>query len=184
MLRHDHVRLAACLAHTVPGVSIELLCSNDERLIVAHHRLDAHFSPCELRTALLADDQPGMPRFVDVVLDATITAGLHHLGGGLFERQSGDHSERWFATLLDYEQLDDVLMTNQFELPDRAVEVRLLPDLQLGVTAVRVICAPQFVERVDEVASWALAACMVAELIIEVDGTRHPTNHTNTRNHP
>jgi hypothetical protein len=184
MLWHDHVRLAACLAHTVPGVTVELVCSNDERLIVAHHRLDAHFSPCELRTALLADDQPGLPRFVDVVVDATITAGLQHLGGGLYERYCDLHTERWFATLLDHEQLGDVLGANQFDLPNHAVDVRLLPDRELGVTAVRVICDGAFVGRIDEVASWALAACMVAELIIEVDPTQHSNNPTNTRNHP
>ena len=66
MLRHDQLRLTACLAHTTPGVTVELHCSNDEHLIVAHHRLDVHFSPCELRTALLADDRLGVPRFADV----------------------------------------------------------------------------------------------------------------------
>jgi hypothetical protein len=125
MLRPDQLRLTACLAHTVPGVNVELTCSNDERLIVAHHRLDAHFSPCELRTALIA------------------VAG------------------------------------NEFDLPDHAVDVRLLPDRELGVTAVRIICEGAFAGRVDAVASWALAACMVDELLTDL----HP-DHTNTRNYP
>jgi hypothetical protein len=179
MLRHDQLRLIACLAHTTPGVTVELVCNNDERLIVAHHRLDAHFGPCELRTALLADDRHGMPRFADVVTDATITAGLHHLGGGLFERHTDEHAERWFATLLDHERVGEILADNEFEMPDHAIDVRLLPDRELGVTAVRVICEGAFAGRVDVVASWALAACMVDELLADL----HP-NHTNTRNHP
>ena len=179
MLRHDQLRLAACLAHTAPGVTIELVCTNDERLIVAHHRLDAHFSPCELRTALLADDRHGVPRFADVVSDATITAGLHHLGGGLFERRTDEHDERWFATLIDHQRVGHILAGNEFGLPVHAVDARLLPDPELGVTAVRIICDGAFAGCVDEVSSWALAACMVDELLTDL----HP-NPTKTRNHP
>jgi hypothetical protein len=186
MLRHDHIRLATCLAHTAPGVTLELVCSNEERLIVAHHRLDAHFSPCELRTALLTESQPGMPQFADVVTEAAITFGLHHLGGGLYERRGDLPAERWFATLLDHEHVVEVFTSNPFDLPDHAVDVRLLPDPELGVTAVRLACNGDFVGRVDEVASWALAACMVAELIAALHPARHTnavnTTPTNTRN--
>lgn len=179
MPRHDCIRLATCLAHTVAGVTIELTCCNGEHLVVAHHRLDAHFTPCELRTALLADMRPGVPRFADVVTAATITAGLRHVGGGLYERHSERGAERWFATLLDDQQLDDLLASNPFDLPDHAVDVRLLPDAALGVTAVCVVCDDDVALRLDEIASWALAACMVAELISETH--RNPIN---TRNHP
>ena len=181
MRRHDQLRLATCLAHTAPGVTIELVCSNDERLIVAHHRLDAHFSPCELRTAMLADDRHGVPRFSDVVVDATITAGLRHLGGGLYERRDEERDERWFATFLDHERVGDIFAGNDFDISDDAMDVRLLPDRELGVTAVRVTCDEAFSKRIDVVASWALAACMVDELLTDL----HPNHtNTNTRNHP
>jgi hypothetical protein len=158
MLRHDHLRMATCLAHTIPGVTVELACCNDEHLIVAHHRLDADFSPCELRTAVLAGFEPGLPRFVDIVIDAAITTGLHHLGGGLYERDE----ERWFATFLGVDQLHEVLAASPVDLLDAAVDICLYPDSELGVSAVRIACDAA---RLDEIASWAVAACMVAELI-------------------
>jgi hypothetical protein len=165
MSRHDLIRLAACLAHSAPAVTLNLVCRNEDRLDVTHHRLDADFSPCELRTALLADSEPGLPQFADVVTDATVTAGLRHLGGGLYERNGDRQSERWFATLLDHEQVVEVLESSPFDLPEHAVDVQLLPDRELGVTAVRIVCVGDFCGRVDEVAAWALAACMVVELI-------------------
>jgi hypothetical protein len=177
MIRPDHLCLATCLAHTVPGVTIELVFCNDEHVVVAHHRLDAHFSPCELRSALLADHQPGVPRFADLVTDASITSGLLHLGGGLYERRGDQGAERWFATLLDDVRLGDVFRSNPFDLPDHAVDVQLLPDPDLGATAVCVTCDDQNAGSLDEVASWALAACMVSELLADV----HPTP-INTRN--
>jgi hypothetical protein len=182
MLRDDRIRLAACLAHTAPGVTVELSCCNDEHLIVAHHRLDAHFSPCELRTALIAEDQPGVPRFAEVVADAEITAGLHHCGGGLYERRGDQTAERWFATLLDHEAVYVILGPHQFDLPHDAVDVRLLPDVQLGVTAVRITCDAVHAGYLDEVASWALAACMVGELLAAALPTSH--HRMNTRKNP
>jgi hypothetical protein len=149
MSRHDLIRLTACLAHSVPGVTLELVCCNEDRLLVTHHRLDADFSPCELRTALLWDSQPGLPRFADVVVDATMTAGLRHLGGGLYGRNGDGRSERWFATLLDDKQVVEILASNPFGLPEHAVDVQLLPDRELGVTVVRIVCADDFGGRVD-----------------------------------
>jgi hypothetical protein len=177
MLRHDLLRLTTCLGHVVPGVTIELVCCNDDQLIVASHRLDAHFTPCELRSALLADTQPGLPRFVDVVKAFSITAGLRHLGGGLYERHAERGDERWFATVLDADRVDDVFASNPFAVRDDVVDARLLPDPQFGVTAVCI--AHDDSACLDLVASWALAACMVAELINDL---HH--DPMNIRNHP
>jgi hypothetical protein len=168
MLGHDLIRLTTCLGHVVPGVTIELICSNDEHLIVASHRLDAHFTPCELRSAVLADRQPGVPRFADVVTSFSITAGMNHLGGGLYERRCEDRDERWFATTLTHPEVDEVFGSSPFELPDNAVDARLMPDSQLGATAVCVVSDSDHSARLDEISSWALAGCMVAELIADL----------------
>jgi hypothetical protein len=189
MFRHDLIRLAACLAHSAPGVTLELVCCNEERLVVTHHRLDADFSPCELRTALIAEGQPGIPQFADVVIDATITVGLRDLGGGLYEGSGDRQSERWFATLLDDAQVVEILESNPFDMPEHAVDVQVLPDRQLGVTAVRIVCVGAFSGRVDEVAAWALAACMVVELIADDapvgdDPSAPESNIIRTKHHP
>ena len=102
----------------------------------------------------------------------------------MYERRGGRETERWFATLLGHEDLEVILQSNPFDLPDNAVDVRLLPDIELGVTAVRIVCDEPFATSVDEVASWALAACMVAELVADVQSVAqeiHP-NPINTRN--
>ena len=67
MIDADTIRLATALAHTVPGVVLELRCCNDDVLTVAHRRLDAQLDPCQLRAALLAVRRAGRPHLSDAL---------------------------------------------------------------------------------------------------------------------
>ena len=161
-----HLRLAAVLAHSVPGVTLELHCRTGERLVVADRRLDAHLTTCQLRAALLST-----PRLADVVHAVSVRCGLHELGGRVY--RSGE--ERWLVTYLPVDVLFGLFTTNPLDLPDEAIAVSLRPDLDLGATAVRITAAdPDHACRLDEVALWATAACVVEEL---VRGLGHEMSH-------
>lgn len=164
------LRLAACLAHTVPGVSLSLTCRHGGEVLVSYACLGAQLDPCQLRAGLLCPGVPGVPRLADVVVRVDVANGLLDLGGGLYERSHpGAASERWFVTSLDHEHVVDLLRTGPTDLPDDAMAVTVKPDVGLGVCAVCIRCDDRLnQDRLDEVALWALSTCMVAELLAEL----------------
>lgn len=164
------LRMAACLAHTVPGVSLVLTCGHGNEILVSYSCLGAQLDPCQLRAGLLCPGVPGVPRLADVVVRVDVANGLLDLGGGLYERSHpGAASERWFATSLDHALVVDLLRAAPADLPDDAIGVTVKPDLGLGVCAVCIRCDdPAYHDRLDEVAVWALSTCMVAELLAEI----------------
>jgi hypothetical protein len=154
--------LAAVLAHSGAGVTLELHCQSGDRLIVADRRLDAHLNTCQLRAALLAPARLGLPHVADAVRAVSVHAGLHDLGAGVYAR--GD--ERWLATYLPADVLVDLFASNPFHFPDESIAVSLRPDVELGATAVRITAPdPRHAWRLDEVALWATSTCAVEELV-------------------
>ena len=168
----EQLRFATVLAHTVPGVLLELTCCNGERITVGYGILGSQLTPCQLRGALLAPPGTGIPRLGDAVVAVDITSGLEHLGVGLYQR-GGDLAagERWFGSTLPHEQIGGLMATAPPDVPHQSCAVRLVPDSELGVTAVRVAAASDHAlatsAQLDEVAFWALSACMVAELDVQ-----------------
>jgi hypothetical protein len=169
----QQIRLATALAHTVPGVLVELTCSNGERLTVGYGVLGTQATPCQVRTALLVDAGPGAPRLVEAVTGVEIVKGLDHLGGGLYQRGgTGPHpGERWFATTLAHDHVERLLAAAPVDLPHDTCSVGLSPDPELGITTVRVAArahdATTTTAQLDEVAFWVLSACLVTELDVE-----------------
>ena len=176
MIDLDALRLATALAHTVPGVVLELECGNGDTLAVAHRRLDAHLDPCQLRSAVLASQRTGVPRLGELVAGVRVSGGLEDLGGGLHRRRSDHGEERWFATLLGAPDVTEEFEQFPSDVPDAAIDVRLHPDADLGATAVRMVAADAaHAHRLDEVGFRALALCMVAETVravLRVPGRR------------
>ena len=164
--RHaSHCRVATALAHCIPGVTLEVTCSNGDRLLVAHHRLDAQLDPCQFRLAVLAEQTVGMPGLADVVVAAELRSGVDDLGAGLYQRVGDSGDERWFATTLGPLGVNEVFDTCELDMIEQAMTARILPDSCLGVT---VVCLTvnhlPSAHRLDEVAAWSVAACLVAEL--------------------
>jgi hypothetical protein len=174
----EQLRLAVALAHSVPGVVLDLRCSNGEHVAVAAGLLGTQLTPCELRCALLAPPEPGLPRLVDAITSVEVAGGVDHLGLGLYARgPAGIGSERWFVTTLSHPRIAELLSQAPADLPHASCAVRLAPDRALGVTAVGVTAtAGAGTGALDEVAYWALAACLVDELI----DPSHPQGSTNT----
>ena len=177
--RLGHVREAACLAHVVPGVSLRIPLTNGEHLFVSHVCLGADLDPCQLRSALVVDRNHGLRLLSDTIVDAEIVSGLAHLGGGIYQRTDGATiDERWFTSTLHPNQLLDTLRNGA---PDDAttaaptsIDVVVKPDTDLGVSAVCVRCAdPADAGLLDEIALHALATCLVAELVGDLDHTTH-----------
>lgn len=193
----DLVREASCLAHVVPGVSLRLPLANDEHLLVSHVCLGADLDPCQLRSALIADRTHGLRLLTDMIIGAEIVSGLVDLGGGLYQRVWPGVAERWFTSTLDSRSLTETLCNCpagdvEIDLParsgahtalaagspttaadrslDRYFDIVIKPDDALGRSAVCVRCLDErAVHSLDEVATRALSACLVAELIGDLD---------------
>lgn len=166
----DRLHEAACLAHTVPGVSLRLTTVASDTILVSHGCLGATIDPCQLRTLLIAHDA-GAAAAVASVLRTEIVGGVVHLGGGLFQRSDPDAAdERWFVTSLGHDSI--VAIVDRCPLADESgagftVAVTVKPDLALGWCAVRVRDERGDAAALDVVATWLLTACLVDELIGE-----------------
>lgn len=192
-LQLDFVREASCLAHVVPGVSLRLPLANDEHLLVSHVCLGADLDPCQLRSALIADRTHGLRMLTDMIVGAEIVSGLVELGGGLYQRVWPGVAERWFTSTLCPQMLAETLCNCpagevDVDIPahgepahveaggdhhNRYFDIVIKPDEALGRSAVCVRCLDErAVHSLDEVAMRALAACLVAELISDLDGAR------------
>ena len=116
---------------------------------------------------LLAPPRSEERRVVDAVVGVEVVAGLLDIGGGLYQRRGPDgEDERWFATFVPERRTAELFARCPVDLPDASVRAMLKPDLELRVMAVQLWCADrQLGTGLDEVASWAVAACMVEELL-------------------
>lgn len=167
-LRLDDLRLMAALAHAAPGVTLGLATGASRELAVAHHRLDAGLDPCQLR-GLVAAARRGRPTpLLDHVVGVRVARGLEDLGGGIFRRAHGATEQRWVAMLVPHEVVVDVLASCPIDLPDDALHVRVAVDTELATTTLCLTAAHGlWAWRLDELAVWAHAACLVAELTSE-----------------
>jgi len=166
MVDEGMLRMVTALGHGVPGVTLRLRFVNDEELVVAAHRLDAHLDPCQLRAAVLVPPRPGAGRLVDDISAVEVHLGLQDLGGGLYRRGGPDGEERWFATLLGPAALGELLDRCPVDVPDESMAAAVKPDEELGATLVCVTANhPSVSAHLDAVASWALGVCMVEELL-------------------
>jgi len=175
--RLGHVREAACLAHVVAGVSLRIPLTNGEHLFVSHVCLGADLDPCQLRSALIVDRNHGLRLLSDTIIDAEIVSGLTHLGGGIYQRSAAAFDERWFTSTLHPNQLVDTLRDcahDEAAADSTPIDVVVKPDTELGVSAVCVRCVdPTAAGLLDEIAVRALATCLVAELVGDLDHTTH-----------
>ena len=156
----------AALAHTVRGVTLELESHQGDTLVIAHHRLDAHLTPCQLRSIIVHEQAHGVCRLLRSVVAVRIVVGLEDIGGGLHRRLGDEGEERWFTTTLSHDAVCELFSECPVELPEGAMRVIARPDSDLGVTVVEVAANhPAYEGELDVVATWALAAAMVDELI-------------------
>lgn len=163
------LREAISLAHTVPGAELRLLTERGELLVGRHPEHD--LSPCELRQAFLVGTTPNGRDCFRSIREAELGGSLHDLGGGMYETWPADGPvERWFATTLHPKDIVDVVEGCELDVPDDAVNAGVATDAPLGISAVRVTPSElEHQDRVDEVARWFLAQCVVEELIQRVE---------------
>lgn len=164
MLSSDHLREAACLAHTVPGTTLRLVTAVGQSLLVSRHCLGADLSPCQLRSMLLCRTGEHLAVAVTRI---DLVAGLAHVGGGIHARHGvGGIDERWFVTTLRHEHVEALLATCPV-VGTEHLDVSLAPDLELGLCAVR-LAADAHDPVLDEAALWSMAACLTDELVSDV----------------
>jgi len=155
----------ACLAHTVPGVTLRLWSVGGQELLVSYACLGADLDPCRLRAALLAGHGVGVERI-------EIVAGVAPLGGGVYQRtHPGAAAERWFVSSLDAGTLAAALAACR-DVPGFRTVVK--PDPELGVSAVCVVAEPGLsAGELDEVAVELLGTVLVEELLHQPLPTSH-----------
>lgn len=162
----EQLRLGVCLLHSLPG-AVGVVCTRSgERHLVAHHRMDAALTPCQLRAGLLEPVVPGAPHLAAVVDTVECTGGAVDLGAGLFQRSHPAASdERWFATTLTADEVLGLVDQVPADLEHPDVSVRIAADVELGACTVCVSAAAGVGLRLDEIACWLHGQCLVAELI-------------------
>ncbi|MAT07028.1 MAG: hypothetical protein CL424_18495 [Acidimicrobiaceae bacterium] len=156
----------ACLAHAVPGVSLRLIASSGDELLVSASCLGAELDPCRLRAAL-ATDRTGM-RIALTTERVEVVSGLVHVGGGLYQRTHPQGAgERWFVVASNPDRLVHLIASIHLDGPAAdEVEVTVGPDSLLGLCAVRIRAASDAaVARLDDLAFTVLAACVVDEFV-------------------
>lgn len=169
----DRVRHATLLAHSIEGVSLRLSAITGVELVVSYQCLNAELTPCQLRNLLLTPTAEH--EFVRCVSSVDVDRGLVHLGGGIYQPTApGTSRQRWFASGL---HPDDIAARLSDEgdgaIADDQFGVTLRADPELDLVAVGVSSLHPCVDQlVDEVATRALSACLVAELIAETTTSR------------
>lgn len=157
------VRLAVALAHSIPGVRLQVSLRDATTVLVGAGCLGA-LTPCQFRSAIL-DPERGAT-LLDAIDQTEIAGGLADLGGGLYARGTGASSERWFATTLMPAAVGEALSDHPAGVPGDAFEtiLRADPELSAGAVGLKAL-HPSHLGRLDEVAHWALTRCLVAELL-------------------
>jgi len=166
----ERLRLAVALGHAVPAAELRLHTVDGEVIVVAGHRT-ADVDPCAMRRIVQSSARPqGVDRARRVV-DVTIGGSLEDLGAGVHRVVRHGVEQRWIASLLEPHRIATVLATVAVDgVPHDAVQARLEPDPDLGVT-VLVVTSPdaRYRHHLDEFAAQAAAACYVEELRQSID---------------
>ncbi len=161
----ERILLATCFVHTVPRVAATIETFNGERFLVAEERSDAILTPCQLRSALLQPMTPGVPHLSAVVRSIEVVSGVVELGGGLYQRcHPSAADERWFVTTLELERILELADEVPATIDHADVSVRVIADTDLGACAVCLSADASVGLRLDELASWLNASCLVDEL--------------------
>ncbi|MEN9646382.1 MAG: hypothetical protein RL238_3051 [Actinomycetota bacterium] len=159
------LRLGACLLHAIPYAVGSIDIGQRGQHVVAHHRPDATLTPCQLRMGLLEPVVDGVPHLVDAITSLEVIGGAVDLGGGLF--QSGHPSgpeQRWFATRLSADAVEDIAARCPADLGHTDISVRVIADTDMDVCAIR-MSGDGAGLRLDAVACWLYEQCLVEELL-------------------
>ena len=159
------LRLAACLLHAMPHAVGGIEIGRGRQHLVAQNRHDAMLTPCQLRIGLIEPVIDGVPHLAHVISSLEVTGGAVDLGGGLF--QTGHPSgldERWFATTLRSEIVEEITAQCPPDIDHADIRVRVMADAELDVCAIRVSGNSAGL-RLDAVACWLYERCLVEELL-------------------
>lgn len=132
-------------------------------------------TPCQLREAVIAGRHGRGPSLTSAIHGVEIERGLRDLGAGLYERgHPCTNDERWMTTFLSQQATGIVLAGWHGDTNTEGIDARLIPDPGLGITVVCLAAPANSSCRLDSVASWAIAALLVAELTEPAALRTHP----------
>ena len=170
----ENLRLVTALVHAAPRAEMQLTRNDGSRLIVSSHpAADIHI--CAFRRVVMASACPARPDCSEWIDQVEVGGSLTAAGGGAYVRHDGEREHRWFATLLRPELVCDLLESlDVAEISDGAMTATLKPDAGLGVTVVSTAVDPSRPGAFGaELATTALQACLVEELVIDTHNSRN-----------
>jgi len=163
MAAQEELRIAAALAHVVPGAALHLTLRqpiHDVAELLVADALGADLHPCRFRAMVVAWRARG-DAMTEQIAGIAVAGGVVHLGAGVYERRGPEGRECWFATLLDSDRTIDLLSA----MPgDHECDARVLPDTDLEVTVIRLMSTRADV-HLDDLAVRVVAACLSEELM-------------------
>ncbi len=175
----QEIRIAAALAHALPGTRLELENADGEVLLVGFG-VDCCWSPCEFRHEVLdADLHGGLPHGTVGVRLRDAPPAICHTGLGLYRYQSDAAYGFACATTLRPDRVEDVLRTALADEPVgsplRGEPFHTISDEDLGVTLLYTRHDEEtfggLVDEAERRAQRAVIACLSAEFVDDALGT-------------
>ncbi|GIU85864.1 MAG: hypothetical protein KatS3mg009_0379 [Acidimicrobiia bacterium] len=173
------LRMAVAVAHSVPGLSLEVRFGDGTGIRAgAHGGTATELGICELRGMILAGHCPPWPVLAERVTALRLDGpGVVDHGGGLYGRAVPGRPggrECWFATVLAPATVRDLLAGCPVADAEH-VDANLRVDGGLGVVTVVCRAGPDLgAGRLLETARWASAACYTRELLYAA--AHHPVD--------
>lgn len=169
MTPSEHLRLAAAIAHIVPGAELRLSPRHGRQVLVGR-RPNADIDPCPFRQMVAAAAFPDGPDLADHLGLIEIGGAIVDVGGGVWASSVDRRQQRWIASFLPPHRLAELLDAIGLDTvaPD-AMHACLKPDPLLAVTVAAITADDlRALEFLDDVASSIAATCLIEGLRTEL----------------
>jgi hypothetical protein len=165
MTRLERLRIAAALAHTVPGVTLQVTWCDDTTTLVSAH--GNGLRPCELRHLVSGAVRFRPGAFVGGMADVAVAGGLADLGSGVYATGCRQGVPvRWLSAFLHPQTVKEI--AEDCPHATDQLEVSIHPDQDLGVTVVAIRTHGGDMAALDLTAAWLNTELLVREAMQEL----------------
>jgi hypothetical protein len=169
MTPSQRLRLAAAIAHSVPGAELRLSPRHGRAVVVGRH-LNADVDPCPFRAMVVAaaasSDGADLVELADHLGSIEIGGAIVDTGGGIWASSVDLRQQRWIASFLPPHRLAELIDAIGLDtVALDAMHACLKPDPLLAVTVAAITAADlRSLEFLDDVVASIAATCMIEEL--------------------
>lgn len=175
------LRIAATLAHALPGLRVRIRDGHRTLVEIAHpaHATGPAIGPCAFRMAVARAHEEikagarlafmGLPAGAEPAVDIGVRSGDQSLPGGICRLSVGDQTVHGFATTLSPRQCRNILARD--ELPMAVEAVRLHYDAATEITLVHTVSQTELPAEGDRrLLEEVLVAFVADEVLHELAG--------------